>query len=96
MPDKRIVDTNGRPLLSAQVAADAAGPVKHYGLVLIENGRVRDQRAIGDPFVKVEIQVSGWRKAWQVLRRRYGIGVRVHGDEQAMRDVFGTHGMIRP
>ena len=94
VPDGRLVNVNGGPL-SAGTAAQAAG-VKHYGVTLVENGRVVKQTALNDPFIRVQIVVKGWRKAWQVLRGRYGLEVRVDDTEQAMKDVYGAHGIIRP
>jgi len=85
VPDGRLVSANGVPLT-----------VKHYALVLIEQGRVRDRRALHDPFVRVQLRVVGWRKAWQVLRGGYTLEVQVVGDEDAYRAVFGPSALIRP
>lgn len=94
VPDSRLVSAAGVPL-SGAMAGHAAG-LKQYGLVLLENGVVVSQRAIADPFIRVQIAVKGWRKAWQVWRGRYAVKVQVHGTEQAMRDVYGPSVMIRP
>jgi len=88
LPDKRLVAPNGTPLIDPSKAVQAAQP-KHYGVVLLENGAVMRQTPVHDPFVLVEIRVTGWRKAWQVLRGQYRVEVQVHGDEDAMRAVFG-------
>ena len=92
--DGQLVNANGVPLSPATAAQSAA--VKHYALVLIEGGLVRDRRALHDPFVRVQLVVKGWRKAWAVLRGRYTVEVQVHGDEHAHRDVFGPSALIRP
>lgn len=95
IPDTTLVAPNGAPLLSPGTAAQAAAP-KHYGVVLLENGRTVRQSAAPHPFVRVAVAVKGWKKAWAVLRGRYTVEVHVHGDEQAMRDVFGPGALIRP
>ena len=94
VPDGRLVNAAGVPLSAATAAQSAA--VKHYALVLIEGDRVLERRALHDPFVRVQLVVKGWRKAWAVLRGRYTVEVQVVGDEQAHRDVFGSSALIRP
>ena len=94
VPDGRLVNASGVPLSPATAAQSAA--VKHYALVLIEGGTVRERRALHDPFVRVQLVVKGWRKAWAVLRGRYTVEIQVHGDDQAHRDVFGPSLQIRP
>ena len=93
IPDKTLVAPNGAPLSPATAVQAAAA--KHYGVVLLENGRVMRQSAVPDPFVKVVVQIKGWKKAWAVLRGRYRVEVQVHGDAEAMRDVFGPNVMIQ-
>lgn len=94
IPDKTLVAPNGAPL-SPEAAAQAAMR-KDYGVVLLENGRVVRQTAVADPFIRVAIQVKGWKKAWAVLRGRYTVEVQVHGTEDAIRRVLGPHAVIQP
>ena len=94
VPDGRLVNALGVPLSPATAAQSAA--VKHYALVFIEGGTVRERRALHDPFIRVQLVVKGWRKAWAVLRGRYTVEVQVVGDAQAHRDVFGPSLQIRP
>ena len=92
IPDKTLVAPNGAPLSPATAVQAAAA--KHYGVVLLENGRVMRQSAVPDPFVKVVVQIKGWKKAWAVLRGRYRIEIQVAGDEHAMKAVFGHDATI--
>lgn len=94
VPDRTLVAPNGDQLVSSGSASVAAA-VKHYGVVLRENGAVIRQHAVDDPFITATFTVSGWRQAWMVLRGRYTIEVQVHGDETALKAVFGPHVAIQ-
>ena len=94
VPDTRLVDANGAPIRPGLASEAAQRP--DYALVLIENGRVVAQRGLADPFIKVQITVKGWKKAWRVLRGQFSLEVQVFGTEQAVRHVMGPAARIRP
>jgi hypothetical protein len=49
-----------------------------------ENGRLIHTQVIDDPFIRTTLRPRGWRTAWQVLRGKFELVIRVNGKHNAV------------
>lgn len=65
-------------------------PPRDYHYEVLENDAVLSSGPIADPFITTNVQFKGLRTAWQVLRGRHRITVRVTGSSETVRYVMGS------